>query len=97
VQLNRAGWGLLIEGSGLLELLRFAGVFLARSAGLEPAAFSVRSQDTGVYSCLWLFENRLSKQTSDAGCSQLFTWVTVKSLSTTIASEEQTAAFVMEK
>ena len=75
----------------------FAGLSLARSAGLEPATFSVRSQDTGVYSCLWLFENRLSKQTSDAGCSQLFTWVTVKSLSTTGASDEQTAAFRYEE
>jgi hypothetical protein len=39
VQLNRAGRGLLIEGSGLLELLRFAEYIGARSAGLEPATF----------------------------------------------------------
>ena len=43
VQLNRAGRGLLIEGSGLLELLRFAEYIGARSAGLEPATFSARS------------------------------------------------------
>src|SRR5215213_2326788 len=38
---------------GLLEYLRFAGLFLARSAGLEPATFSVRSHSpsqTGRYS-----------------------------------------------
>ena len=37
--------------------------------------------------------NCLSKPTSYSSCSQLFTWVTVKSLSTAVASEEQTAAF----
>src|SRR5215212_11201828 len=57
---------------------------MARSAGLEPATFSVRSQDTDVCTCIWLFKNRLSKPASYSGCSQLFTWVTVKSLSKTV-------------
>ena len=65
----------------------------ARSAGLEPATFSVRSQDTCVCSCIWMLKNRISKPTSYSGCSQLFTWVTVKSLSTTLASNDQPAAF----
>jgi hypothetical protein len=36
-------------------------VSLARSAGLEPATFSVRSQNTCVCSCLWLFRIGLLK------------------------------------
>ena len=39
-----------------------------------------RSQDTDVYSCLWLLQNCLSKPTSYSSCSQLFTWVTVDHL-----------------
>src|SRR5919112_3820524 len=41
--------------------------------------------------------NRLSEPTSDVGCSQLFTWVTVKSMSTAVASNDQVAAFRSEK
>ena len=48
----------------------------------------IRSQDTCVYGCLWLFKYRLSKPTSHSGCSQLFAWVTVASLSTAVASDE---------
>jgi hypothetical protein len=44
---------------GLRTFLRFASICAARSAGLEPAPFSVRSQDTHVCSRIWLFKNRL--------------------------------------
>src|SRR5919107_4794877 len=72
----------------LLAFLRFAGKSCARSAGLEPATFSVRSQDTCVYSCLRLLQNCLSKPTCRFRCLQLFTRVTVKSLSIAVASDE---------
>src|SRR5919112_5459907 len=71
----------------------FAEELGARSAGLEPATFSVRRQDTCVYSCIWMFKNRLPKPTFRSRCLQLFTWVTVKSLSSTLASKDQPAAF----
>jgi hypothetical protein len=53
----------------------------------------IRSQDTYVCSCLWLFKNRISKPTFRSRRLQLFTCVTVKSLSSTVASNQQPAAF----
>ena len=44
----------------------------------------IRSQNTCVCSRIWMLKNRISKPTSYSGCSQLFTWVTVKSLSKTV-------------
>ena len=65
----------------------------ARSAGLEPAIVPVRSQDTCVCSCIWLFKTRLPKPPFSSSRLQLFTCVTVKSLSTIVASNDQPAAF----
>lgn len=45
----------------------------------------IRSQNEYVYSYLWLLRHRLSKPSSHSSCSQLFTWVTAKSLSKTVA------------
>ena len=42
--------------------LQIGGLLGARSAGLEPATFYVRSQDTCVCSRIWWFKNRLSSQ-----------------------------------
>src|SRR5215208_4849738 len=69
------------------------GILVARSAVLEPATFSVRSQDTCVYSGLRLLQNCLPKPNCRSRCLQLFTRITVKSLSTTVASKDQPAAF----
>src|ERR671921_1552402 len=71
----------------------FAGGLGVRSAVLEPATFSVRSQDTYVYSGLRPLQNCLPKPNCRSRCLQLFTWVAVKSLSTTLASNDQPAAF----
>src|SRR5215217_1344797 len=69
------------------------GAFKGALGRTRTCDLLIRSQDTCVCSCLWLFKNRLSKLTSRSGCSQLFTWVTVKSLSTIVASNDQPAAF----
>ena len=95
------GVTLVSKGPGLLPALYLnstflpakGGILVARSAGLEPATFSVRSQDTCVYSGLRLLQNCLPKPNYRSRCLQLFTWVTVKSLSTTLASNDQPAAF----
>jgi hypothetical protein len=81
---------------GIVRTVRKNPPFAGRIGALgrtRTCHLLIRSQDTGVYSCLWLYKNRLSKPTSHSGCSQLFSGVTVKSLLTTMASDERNAAF----
>jgi hypothetical protein len=50
------------------DFIRLAGLLEARLAGLEPATFSVRSQNTYVYSCLCLLTRcaRLQRAVPDS-------------------------------